>query len=354
MKCLQILLVFLVLVVTTWPARPAVLVDDSWIDGTRDDTNLPEESAWFANNTLGSPTLTVETGALTGNILMFGTNSSSRLWITHFTEPAMPADLAVGEKLTVSAVFTLANVGTSANRGIRIGLFNFSESGAARVTADGFSTGAGTGAPGAFVSGYMLSAQIAQTLAANPLQISKRTDTNNVNLMGAAGVYTTISSGGQAGPGFIDGQPYQLDFTAKHGDGWVEITTTFSDTNGWSTSHTATDSLNPYFRFDGFALRPATVEDTANSFTFTRFKAVVEPFAFGLRITSIQPTLEGVTLTWDSTPNRTYHIEVRESLGGEGFWATLGTVVATGTSASFTDVDAAFATQRFYRLVESP
>jgi len=334
----------------------AVLLDDDFDDGDRTDTNLPEESAWYANNAAGSPTLSIVPGALTGNVRMFETNISSRLWIAHFAPAGMPVDLAEGEKLTISTTFTLNNVGTSASRGIRIGLFNFSEEGAMQVTADGFSTGAGAGAPGAFVSGYMMGAQIAQTLAASPLQISKRTDTNNINLLGAAAVYTTLSSGGgeAEAAGFVNGQPYTLEFTAAHGDGWVEITTKFSDTNGWSISHSAIDSTNPYFRFDGFALRPNSVADTADSFVFTRFKAVVEPFAFGLRITSIQPSPEGMTLTWDAIPSVTYQVEASDTLGNDAFWAPLNSVTAMGTSASYTDVDSGFSARRFYRLLQAP
>ena len=66
-------------------SHSAVLVDDDWSDGDRTNTNLPDDSAWFASSVAGTPTLTSSIGALTGNVRMFETNICSRLWITHFT-----------------------------------------------------------------------------------------------------------------------------------------------------------------------------------------------------------------------------------------------------------------------------
>jgi hypothetical protein len=337
-------------------AAATVQLDDTWADGTREDTNLPEESAWFANNAAGSPTLFAETGALTGNVRMFETNTSSRLWISHFTPAGGPVVLTPGETLKVTLAFRATGVSTApaTGRGLRLGLFNFSEPGAARVAADGFSTGAGTGAPGANVTGYLLNMNFAQTFTVTaPLQLMKRTDTANINLMGASGVFTALSSGGgpSGDPGFSSGVDYTFEFSARRLEAATELTTKFSDDSGWSISHTATDSTNPTFAFDGFAIRPNSVADTAESFTFTRFKAETIPYE--LRIRALRhDVLEGVVLTWDSLPGRSYQVEWRSGFSDETPWTLLETVAATGLATSYSDFLGLFETQRFYRVVE--
>jgi hypothetical protein len=339
------------------PGTAATLVDDSWTDGTRDDTNLPEESAWFANNAAGSPTLSAGADSLTGYVRMFETNTSSRLWITHFTPAGSPVVLTPGETLKVTLVFQAIGITASPNtvRGLRIGLFNFSEPGAARVNGDGFSTGAGGGAPGANVTGYMLNMNFAQSFTVTaPLQTMKRTDTANLNLMGSSAVFTTLSSGGGPSgvPGFSDGAQYTFEFSARRLEAATEITTKFSDANGWSISHTAIDATNPTFAFDGFAIRPNSVADTAEFFGFTRFKAETVPYE--LRIRSLRfDVIEGVVLTWDSLPGRSYQVESRSAFGEESPWTLLETVAAAGLSTSYTDFLGLFETQRFYRVVEA-
>lgn len=338
-------------------ASAAVLVEDSWADGTREDTNLPEESAWFASNAATTPTLSASPGSLLGNVLMFATNAGSRLWITHFTPAGSPVTLGTGDTLKVTLVFTPSNLPAvlPTSRGLRFGLFNFSEPGAARVTGDGFSTGAGAGAPGANVTGYILNMNFAQSLINNPLQIMKRTDTATNNLMGASATFTSLSSGGgpAGGAGFTNGVEYTLAFSMKRLESSVQVTTTFSDPSGWNISHTASDPSNPTFSFDGFAIRPNGVADTAESLTFSRFKAELIPYE--LRITSVTFDLaQGIVVTWDSRPGTNYRLEYRQAFGDDTPWTTLSAVTATTLSTSLADFDGLFETQRFYRVVEVP
>lgn len=352
---MKTLLFFFVMAIAGLSTHAAVLLDEDWDDGDRTDTNLPEESAWFASSVLATtPTLSTSVGSLTGNVLMFETNGSSRLWITHFTPAGTPAELAMGDTLKVTLLFTAKEPGTvspASSRGLRIGLFNFSEPGASRVSGDGFSTGSGAGAPGANVMGYMLNMNFSQTLINNPLQIMKRTDLATNNLMGALAVYSSLGTGGgpAGAPGFSNDVPYTMELSVKRLDTSVEITAKFSDTNGWSISHRVVDTSNPNFRFDGFAMRPNSVADTAQSFTFTRFK--VEQIPLALRFTSIHFDSPGVlTLTWDSIPNQSYQVEFRDDLES-GFWNFLGAVIATGESTSIQDPNATWV-QRFYRIVQ--
>jgi hypothetical protein len=344
----------------TWtPAFSAVLLDDDWDDGDRTDTNLPDESAWYSSNAGSTPTLSALTGSLIGSVRIFETNAGSRLWITHFTPAGAPVELDFGDTLKITATFTVSNVTMTPGtlRGLRIGLFNFSEPGAARVTGDGFSTGSGSGAPGVNVTGYGLNANFAQTFTASgPLQIIKRTDVVTNNLMGASAVFATLGSGGGTSetPGFADGVPYTFEFSVTRNGGAAEVTTRFSDDRGWSISHTVSDSANPNFRFDGFAMRPNGAADTADSFTFSRFKAETIPFA--VRITGVEfLALDGCKVTWTALPGRIYRVDSRTSLDEDVDWNPVGTVTAEGSGfASLSDFEALFDPQKFYRVVQLP
>jgi hypothetical protein len=339
-------------------SQAAVLLDDDWDDADRTDTNLPDEAAWFGSNAGSNPTLSVASNALTG-LVRVDANVSSRLWITHFTPAGSPAELNVGDtlKLTLNFIPRNVTVSSTTSRGLRIGLFNFSEPGAARVIADGFSTGAGAGAPGTNVTGYMLNMNFAQTNTINaPLEIMKRIDMTTSNLMGATATFQRVggTGGGNIGnPGFSNDVPYTFEFSIRRLEGAVQITTRFSDTNGWSNSHTVTDTVNPTFKFDGFAMRPNGVVDTADAFVFTRLQ--VETIPYELRISSVRfktPTV--LELTWDSLPGKTYEVQWRAGLEPNFNWDVLGTVTADAASTSFEDGDVPFEIQRFYRIFQTP
>src|SRR5258705_8960592 len=109
---MKTLLLFFAVGSVSLSAHGAVLLDEDWDDGDRTDTNLPEESAWFASSVPGGPTLSTSVGSLTGNVLMFETNTSSRLWITHFTPAGSPGELAMGDTLKVTLLFTAKEIAT--------------------------------------------------------------------------------------------------------------------------------------------------------------------------------------------------------------------------------------------------
>jgi len=340
-------------------AAQSPLLDDTWSDGDRTNTALPEESAWFASNAGTTPTLSVAPGLLTCNVRMFETNTGSRLWITHFTPAGAPVELVEGDTLKISVFFRALSVATNpaTGRGLRVGLFNFSEPGAARVTADGFSTGSGGGAPGANVTGYLLNQNFCERFSVNnPIQIMKRTDTPNVNLMGASAVFTALGSGGGASdtPGFQNDTPYRLEFSVKRSAGAAEITCLFADNAEWSIQHTATDANSPTFRFDGFAIRPNSAADAADSFQFSR--VLVEHIPFQVRLLGIEyPTLLGARISWSCLPGKTYQVEWSQTLPLEPeAWIPLTTVVAGAAVEFFDDGDAFFVSQGFYRVVQLP
>jgi hypothetical protein len=357
MKALKYLFAFSLMIGLTLAAPAAVLLDDDWDDADRTDTNLPEEAAWYGSTAFSVPTLGAEAGALRGNVLMLETNTSSRLWITHFTPSGSPTELAIGDTLKATLVFIPSNVTAgSSGRGFRIGLFNFSEPGASRVSADGFSTGAGGGAPGTNVTGYMLNMNFGQTLIGNPLQLMKRTDYTNINLMGALAAFTSLGSGGIATEGgFRSDVEYTFEFTLKRLQAGVEVTARFSDTNGWSLTHTATDANNPHVRFDGFALRPDGVVNTAHSFTFKQFKVEHVPYELRIRSLELIPPFNDALLTFEALRDKTYQVEWRANLSPTSGWNPLGgPITGNGELATVQDQDAGFESERYYRVVQLP
>lgn len=266
---------------TALTASGQVLLNDNWADGTRNNQNLPTESAWFSSDSAGT-SLTATVGSMTGAV-----PAGSVLWLTYYTAAGSPATLGLGQSLKMTAVFTPTGVAaTNTSRGLRLGLYDFSNG--TRVAADGYSTGAGTGAPGAGVTGYMLNMNFGTAFGLDsPLQLMERTAVSSINLMGASGDYATLSSG-PAGNlnalAFVDGTPYTLEFSVtRTGADSADITTRFFG-GGLDISHTATDASGAVLSFDAFAIRPAASAQVATSLAFSQFsvEVVPEPSVYGL------------------------------------------------------------------------
>ena len=119
------------------PARAALLVNDTWQDGTDSDpasptysengTNLDPgtdsdlESAWFQGG-VGSLDPVAAGGPLRGNMTAGGTSSAS--WSTYFTPEGSEVNLgSAGESIKVTWVFTPTTVNTSnTSQNLRIAL----------------------------------------------------------------------------------------------------------------------------------------------------------------------------------------------------------------------------------------
>jgi uncharacterized delta-60 repeat protein len=71
-------------------------------------------------------------------------------------------------------------------------------------------------------------------------------------------------------------------------------------------------------------------------------------------IKSINRSGGNVNLVWQTIPNRTYRVEYKAILPGNGWTDLAGDVSATGAAASKTDTTLSGAAQRFYRVVLLP
>lgn len=125
-----------------------ILVNDTWLDGTRtdpaptvyseygvdSDLDMNIESAWYRGGT-GTLDPVGPGGPLRGDLTLNGTGSGS--WTTFFAPGATAVNLAnVGDRLTVTWAFTLQNVGAvNSSQNFRVALVDTPE--ADRLLADG-------------------------------------------------------------------------------------------------------------------------------------------------------------------------------------------------------------------------
>src|SRR5947207_638639 len=151
-------------------SHAAVVVNDTWQDGTRTDPTAANgysengtdtdldgdlESAWYNAN----GTLTVSTGHLVGTMPANGTSSAS--WTTYFTPEASPVTLAgAGDAIKVTWVFTPSGVNGSSTSGSGLRLAVVDSPSAARLTSDN-SPGSST------YAGYGMFMNMATTLASS-------------------------------------------------------------------------------------------------------------------------------------------------------------------------------------------
>ncbi|MFO1476824.1 MAG: immunoglobulin domain-containing protein [Verrucomicrobiota bacterium] len=232
----------------------AVLLDDTWADGTRSNQSLPGESAWFSST--GSA-LTAAPGAMTLSI-----GSGAVLALTYFTtNDTSPASLAVGDTLVATIQFTFNGVpAQNTSQGFRIAICDFADSTLSpkRAAADGFSNSS----QGAGVQGYALFQNCGATFSgSSPMDLRKRTGLTTASLLGSSTAWTSMGTGpGSLGSfsGFASGSDYtlQLSLQRSASNTLVFMATWRSSSSGATLTSTFTDTAATNFNFDGIALRP--------------------------------------------------------------------------------------------------
>lgn len=294
----------------------------------------------------------------------YPTNGSSSLWLGYFTaDITQPVHLAVGRAIRVTLPFTPISFGSHTNNAaLRFGLFDYADGGT-RVVADG-NTATGSSGNGRNVRGYMLSLDFGPTFTANsPLSLLVRNGLGDSSLMGTTGDYVSMESGPAGGgysnaPAFQAGIEYTLVFTvARTAQNAVQVTVAISG-GGTNWLYSAAETVYAYHRFDAFAIRPNSLETSADGFMFPQFTVAVidgpvlvsvPPF----NITGVeQLSPSALKLTWASINGASYHVLSSPSLTTPN-WTTNETVLATGSSTSYTNTPLS-GTQRYYRVVGLP
>ncbi len=272
-KVIPVLIAWFGLVV---PGYAAVLLDDTWADGTRTNQNLPTQSAWYVST---GPSLTAAANSMTLSL-----GSGSVQMVTYFTaSPTNPVQLSVGDKLTATFTLTVNGV-AAANKsvGFRLGLFDFADSTLSpkHLSADKFSTSS----QGNGVSGYALFQNMGVTFGKSaPMDIRKHTTLGN-SLLASSDAWTSLGSGPDstdAFPGFANGTRYVLQMELQRtGTNSLAISTTWSNpAKGVTLTTSVTDNTATNFNFDGIGFRPSGKGSSASKITFHEVKVEVTPAA---------------------------------------------------------------------------
>jgi hypothetical protein len=224
-------LLAIVLAIST-PCSAAVLLNDTFADGSRAETNLPSESAVW----VGSPDkLTLSTGSLAYT----QSASSQKLW-TYFKPDGFPVSLNVGDKLIATIEFSPKGAFyNSTSRNFRFGLFNDPTDN--QVLQDVNSDGGGTGNPWTDSTGYAVQFSLSSA-AASTIQVGKRIDQSNSSLLGSTGAYSWSSGTGGASNLVLD-RTYTLTLTLEYQSAdLMQVDFTFEDAFGFSTGGSLTDN----------------------------------------------------------------------------------------------------------------
>ena len=260
--------VTLTVIVPTGP-ETAVLLDDTFATGTRNNQNLPTNSAWYVSK---APSVTTTTGSMTFSIV------GSFMGITYFgTNSTSPVQLGIGETLAATITFTFNGVSPeNTSHGFTLGLFDFADSqdSPTWVTADGFSTSS----QGSGVQGYALFQNMGvQFNNATPMDVRKRNPAGSGSLLGTSSDFTSLGTGpGNTNnfSGFANGTPYTLQLALdRTGATNLLITMIWSNTVTSATLVTSeTDNNATNFNFDGIAIRPSTNTTSSTNITLNEVK----------------------------------------------------------------------------------
>lgn len=267
-----------------------VLLNDTWADGSRAETSLPNESAVWVSHASG---VTMGTGSLLYD--QTASSGSQKLW-TYFTPvttnapDSSPVSIGVGQKLIATIEFTpKVALYDNSSRSFRFGLFYDPTDPA--VLQDQNSDSGGTGAPWTDSTGYgvqiALSTGVSASTSAN---VGKRTDQSNSSLMGSSGAWT-FQNGGDPIVNSLD-TLYTMTFTLDRvAVDQMDLTFSIADAGGVISTHTVSDDPNGSATlgtgplatdFDQLFFRFSNNTSTADAIEFSRFKIelVPEPTTF--------------------------------------------------------------------------
>jgi hypothetical protein len=265
MKRLSVLLVVCLL---STVCSAEILLNDTWADGSRVETALPNESAVMFGYSTGNGGLTMGTGSLA---VTTGT-ASQKMW-TYFAANGSPVTLGVGEKLITTIQFTpKGNLYDNNGKSFRFGVFNDPDNN--QILTNSNSDGGGTGNPWANSKGYGVNFALSTgaTKSTNA-SVGKRTaiDGTQTSLMGAAGAWT-MTSGGTAIVNTLNTAytvTLELDYAAVD---QMLVKFAIADVSGILSSHTYTDTSGIYTKFDQLFFRTSNNAGTADVIDYSNFK----------------------------------------------------------------------------------
>jgi len=269
---------------TAAATRAAVLLNDTWADGSRAETSLPNESAVFTGiSSSGGGALAASPGVLSQTVA----TDSMKIW-THYAADGSEVQLGVGQQLVATVDFVLrGQLYDNTSRGFRLGLYNDPTDN--QVLTDVNDDGGGGSDPWSDSTGYAVQIPFTRgPSVANPIQIFKRVNSNS-SLLGSSAAMSSASSGGTQILEALN-TPYTLTFeidrvSATQNDVTVSLadssgvlaTQTVSDNGSTFTAGTLPGSANPYSMFEHLFIRTSNNVSTADQIDYTRFRVEVVP-----------------------------------------------------------------------------
>lgn len=249
-----------------------VLLDDTWTDATRTDTDLPNESAVWVSHKNG---VTMGTGSLSFDQTSDGGGSSGsqKMW-TYFAAEDDPVSIGVGQQLVTTIKFTPNGLYDSSSENFRLGLFNDSTDDQLLEDTNSDSGGGIWGDSTGYGVRFALSN--GTTTADNP-QIGKRDDMTNSSLLGSSGAYTWDSGGDDIYA--TDLVQHTITLTLdRTADDTMIITFEISNVlDGVLSTHSMTDTSGIYTEFEQLFFRFSNSEGTADVIEFEEIKVELIP-----------------------------------------------------------------------------
>ncbi|HOT72115.1 MAG TPA: DNRLRE domain-containing protein [Anaerohalosphaeraceae bacterium] len=243
-----------------------VLLDDTFADGSRTETNLPTESAvWVSHPT------SVTTAA--GSLAYTQSTGSQKLW-TYFTPNGSPVSLGVGEQLIATIVFTPRGaLYNTTSKNFRFGLFYDPTD--AQFCQDS-NTDSGNG-QWIDATGYAVHFPLSSGPTGANASLGKRVPNLTDSLLGSGTAYPNMSSGGNSIVASLD-TAYTLTLALKRtSESAMEVTFSIADGGGVLSTHSITDDAGIYTKFDQLFFRFSKAEGTADVIDFHSFKVEYIP-----------------------------------------------------------------------------
>ena len=262
------------ILLTSSSACAEVLLDEKWTDGSRAESNRPQEAAVWAGR---ESDVTVKPGVLSTAM----TASSQRIW-TYFTEDE-PIELAVGQKLVASISFVpRGTLSETTSRSFRFGLFHDPTD--PRVETDVNSDAGGDDAPWTDATGYAVQVLVAggDYSSTKPFDLGKRTNLESRSLLGTSGDYTKVS-GGEPVVLELDKQYTVTLEVNRLAESEVELTARIEHASELLSTWSVTDDGNYlgtdaiYDKFDLLLIRISDNETSADRIDFTNFQVELAP-----------------------------------------------------------------------------
>src|SRR5918998_4522975 len=271
-KQLALALVFTLLLQTA--AAAASLVNDTFADANSQNQGLSNNSVRLFNGRAG----TVRTDApFSVNFNIAAAGGSEGFW-GFFTDGA-PVTLGVGDRLSVSARFSVQNIGANLGADLRFGVFDSKNT---RTTAN---TTGGINSP-TFADDPGYATRLAGTTGGTPPFTVHRRATPTATDPLANVTSTTVAeytaltvNGGSARAPLANGVPYTFTFQVERTSATeTKVTVTMTDGGSFNLSTTATEtSANPATTFDWFGFR--VPNGFASDVNFTQWSADYTPAA---------------------------------------------------------------------------